>query len=80
MAYFFCDGDFLNAAWGQAPEVCFSVNSPSCFSFQMAGLVSPIKNKGNIREMKERKRKIYRVAIREETAKIGSCWQGFLHV
>jgi len=72
MAHFFYHGDFLNTTQGEVPKVCFSVNSPSCFSFQMAGLALPIKNKENIKEMKERKRKIYRAAIREETAKIGS--------
>lgn len=72
MARFFYHCDFLSAAQAEAPKVCFSVNSPSCLSFHMAGLASPIKNKENIREMKERKRKIYRAAIREETAKIGS--------
>jgi len=46
----------------------------------MAGLGSQIKNKENVREMKEEKRKIYRTAIRKETAKIVSRWQGFLHV
>lgn len=43
-----------------------------CLSFQMVGLELPIKNKENIREMKEKKSKIYRAAIRKETAKIGS--------
>lgn len=62
----------VRTAWEEAPKVCSSENSPSCFSFQMAGLASPIKNKENFREMKGRKRKIYRAAIREETAKIGS--------
>jgi len=65
---------------GRSAEICFYANFPSCLSFQMAGLGSQIKNKENVREMKEEKRKIYRAAIRKETAKIVSRWQGFLHV